>query len=99
MQIVCFRVMFSYMHTSFWSLLMSAAASEAERVSSSKLFTMFPPRSSDSNGVTCASDQASWETFFAGNHHPPVTYSVCLLLTTPLVPGPGSHNHSRVPLM
>lgn len=40
--------------TSFCSLWMSAAASEAERVSSSMLATTLPSRSSLSSGVTCA---------------------------------------------
>lgn len=43
--------------TSFCSLCMSAAASEADRVSSSRLFTMLPSRSSDKRGVTCTSAQ------------------------------------------
>ena len=40
--------------TSFCSLWMSAAASDAERVSSSMLATTLPSRSSLSSGVTCA---------------------------------------------
>ena len=44
-------------HTSFCSLWMSAAASEAERVSSSMLATTLPSRSSLSSGVTCTRAQ------------------------------------------
>lgn len=40
--------------TSSCSRWMSAAASEADRVRSSRLFTMLPSRSSDRSGVTCS---------------------------------------------
>ena len=42
------------LRTSSWSRWMSAAASEADRVRSSRLFTMLPSRSSERRGVTCS---------------------------------------------